>query len=586
MLNTVLLSSGLPVLDDIAIILGISVIVVLIFHRLKIPTVVGYLAAGTVIGPHALSLVDQVKEVEALSEVGVILLLFVIGLEYSLPQFRAIKKIVLKGGGLQVGLTIAATALIYLLIGEKISEGIFAGFLLALSSTAIVLKLLQDNNEVHSPHGKTSLAILIFQDIMVVPMMLLTPLLAGKSETGSESLLWLFVKGAAVIGFVLFGARHLIPKLLRIVVKTRNKELFLITVVVLCVGVAWLTSLAGLSLALGAFLAGLIISESEFGHEATANVTPFRELFACVFFVSIGMLLDFSFLSDHLFEIILLTLSVATLKFLMIVIAVRSLKLPSRTVMLTGLSLFQIGEFAFILSKSGLKYGLMDPDTYQYFLSASLLTMVMTPFVLRYAENAYRKFSGLAGLDKKHAQDKSEVKKKYFNDHIVIIGFGVNGRNVAVAAREVNIPYAIIELNADTVKKEKLKGEPIYYGDAIHPQILEQVDIEKARVVVVAITDPAATRQSIQRIRQINPGAVLIARTRFVKDSAPLIEMGADEVVPEEFETSIEVFTRVLRKYNVNNRVITRLASRFRKGVYTGEEQPAGIEDVTEDKTA
>ncbi|MCC9168245.1 cation:proton antiporter domain-containing protein [Pontibacter harenae] len=542
----------IPLLSDIVIILGLSVVVILLFQRFKLPTILGFLATGVIAGPHALSLINDTHDIEVLAEIGVILLLFIIGMEFSLRSLAMIKRTVLLGGMTQVFATIALVALILWSFDLPLNQAIFIGFLLSLSSTAIVLKLLQDKGEINSPHGKTVLAILIFQDIIVVPMMLVAPLMAGDSEDIATALLLMVLKGTFVIIFVLISARFLVPKLLYLVASTKSKELFILSVIVICFAVAWLTSSLGLSLALGAFMAGLIISESEYSHQATSNILPFREIFTSFFFVSIGMLLDFSFMLNHFPLILALTIVAAILKYVVAITAARVLNYPVRTSVLVGLSIFQIGEFAFILSKTGISSGLLTPENYQYFLSVSLLTMAVTPFAIQYYHRIASKVSGRFTTDQAleaesqaaHADELHDL-----SDHIVIIGYGINGRNVAKAAKHAAIPYVIVELNAVTVKQQRQLGEPILYGDAVHGTILSHLSIQQARVVVIAISDPEATKRIITSIRQISDKVHIIVRTRFVQEMEESYKLGADEVVPEEFETSIEIFTRVLTKY-------------------------------------
>ncbi len=549
----------IPLLRDLVIILGLSVLVILCFRKLNLPNILGFLFTGVLAGPQVLSLVQASHEVEMLAEIGVILLLFVIGLEFSLKSLLAIRYSVLFGGGLQVGVTTIIVAIISSQLGYPVPKAIFLGFLFSLSSTAIVLKLIQDRGEINSPHGKMALAILIFQDIIVVPMMLFTPILAGESNNIIQSVLFLLLKGAGIIIFVLITARTIVPQLLYQVAKTKSNELFILTVVVICFAVAWLSNFMGLSLSLGAFMAGLAISESDYSHQATANILPFREIFTSIFFISIGMLLDIKFLANHILIILLFTLIVFLLKGALATLAALLLRYPARTFILVGLSLFQVGEFAFILSRSGIEYGLLADDTYQYFLSISILTMGLTPFVIKFGgkiTNVVLKAPFTGGLMKKFQMPGEETPEAIpdeteLEDHLVIIGFGVNGRNVAKAAKEADIPYVVLELNAETVQKEKKKGEPIYYGDGVHINVLEQLMVQKARVAVIAISDPEATRMIISNLREQNKTTYLIVRTRFVQDIEPIMNAGADEVIPEEFETSIEIFTRVLTKYLV-----------------------------------
>lgn len=559
----------IPLLADIVIILGLAVVVILIFQKFKLPTILGFLITGLIAGPSGLNLVHASHEVEMLSEIGVILLLFIIGLEFSLSELMAIRKFVLIGGAVQVLVTIMAANLVGYFLGYSLSQSLFLGFLFALSSTAIVLKLLQDRLEVNSPHGKVILAILIFQDIIVVPMMLITPLLAGESEDILFSVLLLLGKGALIIAFVFVAARYLVPKLLYWITITRSKELFLLSTIVICLAVAALTSSMGLSLSLGAFLAGLIISESEYSHQATSNIIPFREVFSSFFFVSIGMLLDLSFLADHLVYILFFTALTLVAKSFIASLAAYVLGFPLRTTVLVGFSLFQVGEFSFILSKTGLQSGLMDQIEYQYFLSVSLLTMALTPFVMVQANPLATRLLRILPTGWARPEARPQKLHSEFNDHIVIIGYGLTGQHIARAAKQVGIPYTILELNAETVRRERSQGEPIIYGDAVHPIILNHLGITRARIAVVAISDSKATKQIVANIRALSSTIHIIARTSFVVEMEENLRLGADEVIPEELETSVEIFTRVLNKYLVPKDDILAYIDSIRAGNYT-----------------
>ncbi|CAN5789987.1 monovalent cation:proton antiporter family protein [soil metagenome] len=568
----------IPLLPDIVIILGLAVVVILVFQRFKLPTILGFLITGMIAGPNGFGLIaaSHTHEVEILAEIGVILLLFIIGIEFSLKTLSAIKRSVFLGGASQVGITIVVVALLTQLLNFSWPEAIFLGFLFSLSSTAIVLTLLQEKGDINSPHGRIILAILIFQDIIVVPMMLFTPLIAGQTEDIWTSLLLMALKGLLVIVFVIVSARYIVPRLLYQVALTKSKELFILSIIVICFAVAWLTSSLGLSLALGAFMAGLIISESEYSHQATSNILPFREIFTSFFFVSIGMLLDLSFFLEHFFMIVLLALLTFVLKGLIAFGAGLLLRVPIRTALLVGLSLFQVGEFAFILSRTGIDTGLLAPGVYQYFLAVSLVTMALTPFVIK----SYHSLANAAVLVLVPKRLRERMSRRMtavmgqhddlqdIEDHIVIIGYGINGRNLARAAREAKIPYLIIELNAETVKQEKALGEPIMYGDAVQGVILQHVHIQKARVCVIAISDPDSTKRIIVNIREISTRVHIIVRTRFIQEMDESFRLGADEVIPEEFETSIEIFTRVLTKYLVPRNEIEAFTNSIRAGKY------------------
>ncbi|MBI5572130.1 MAG: cation:proton antiporter [Desulfomonile tiedjei] len=558
-------------LRDIIIICGLALGVIYICHRLKIPTIVGFLLTGLVAGPHGMALVRQTVEVEQLAEVGVVCLLFTIGLEFSLKRLLQIKFWSLVGGGCQVGLTLFMAALAASVMGLALNQAVFFGFLVSLSSTAIVLKIIQERAEMESPHGRLTVGILLFQDIIVVPMMLIAPILAGGRQDLGMALLLLVVKAAAVLCLVVAASRWIVPSALYQIARLRAKELFILGIVLIGLGVAWLTAQMGLSLALGAFLAGLIVSESEFSHRALGNVLPFRDLFTSIFFVSIGMLLDVQFVLGN--PVLLVTAAIGTmvLKFLTAGVSASLLGLPLRTTVLTGLSLAQIGEFSFVLSEAGIQFGLIEPGVYQVFLGLSVLTMVATPFLIgsgdRLATASLR--LPLPERLKSGFSPVSEIPVHLpLANHLVIVGFGLNGRNLSRAAALGKIPRIIIELNAETVRREQAQGEPIFYGDASHESVLEHAAIKQARVMVIVISDPVATRRIIDSARRLNPKLHVIARTRFVSEMEPLYELGADEVIPEDYEASIEVLVRVLAKYLVPKGDIERLVMQFRTEHY------------------
>lgn len=538
-------------LNDVLIIFGLSVAVLYICHRVRVPTVVGFLLTGLLAGPHGLGLVKAVDAIEILAEVGVVLLLFIIGLEFSLRNLWKIRKLVFIAGFSQVLLTFAATLIIVRALGRPAAEAVFIGFLVSLSSTAIVMKILQEKAEVESPHGQATLGILIFQDIIVVPMMLFTPLLAGTTGNFSEALLIFMAEGVGIVLLVIIGSKWIVPWILFQVAKTRIRELFLLSVVVICLLIAWATHKAGLSLALGAFLAGLIISESEYSHEIIGNFIPFRDVFTSFFFVSVGMLLDLNFLLKHPEYIGLIAVGVLLLKTLIAGLAVAFTGLPLRTVVLIGMALSQVGEFSFILSRAGVEYGLLTPTLYQMFLAVSVLTMAATPFVMAVAPSFADTFLRLPlpRRLKRGSYPLKDASRAHEKDHLIIIGFGINGRNLARAARVSGIPYVIIEMNPQAVREEKAKGEPIYYGDATQEAVLKHARIKEARVVVSVINDPTATRRITELARRLNRKVHIIVRTRFLREMGPLYDLGANEVIPEEFETSVEIFTRVLGKY-------------------------------------
>lgn len=578
------------ILHDIVVIFGLAVAVLYICHRLKVPAIVGFLLTGILAGPHGLALVSSVEQVEAIAEFGVILLLFSIGLEFSFKSLVKIHRTILLGGTLQVGLSIILTFALARLAGLPMNSAVFLGFLVSLSSTAIVLKQMGEKVELDTPHGKTALGILIYQDIIVVAMMLLTPLL-GTGGGNSVPFTIILIKAAAMIALVIVLSLYIIPPLLYQITRTQSRELFLLSIMVICFSVAWLTSSAGLSLALGAFLAGLIIAESEYSHQALASIIPFIDTFTSLFFVSIGMLLNTEALVGHFGTVLLFTLLLIIIKAIVAAISALALGYPLRTSILVGFALCQIGEFSFILAQVGMDSMLLSEPLYQGFLSASILSMMLTPFMMSIAPQVAawlyklplptRFLTGMGDVREEKEEPGLEQE-----DHLIIIGYGVNGKNISRAAAFAGISYVVLDINADTVREEKERGIPIYFGDATHKIVLEYVNVQSARVVVIAISDPAATRRITYMVRKSNPSAHIIVRTRFVADMHDLYELGANEVIPEEYETSIEIFARVLDRYMVPEDEIEYFVDKVRREGYEmlrslAPAQPLGIRGAT-----
>ena len=561
----------IPILNDILIILLSAVFIVYFLKKVKLPSILGFIVTGILIGPYALGFIQAPSEIEQMSEIGVLLLLFVIGMELSIKELWAIKKNVFIGGSIQVGLTIFLFSLLYYLVGFQLEEAVFAGFIFSLSSTAIVLKLFQDRYEMHTQHAKNALAILIFQDIIVVPMLLLIPILAGEVDNPIMSSFALVLKTALLICFTWIASKYIIPKLFLAVAKADSKELFLLVTISFCLLVSSITSLAGMSPALGAFIAGLIIAESNYSYQATSFVLPFRELFTSLFFVSVGMLLDLHFFAAHMLTVFGLVFLVLVIKSALIFFAVYIMKYPMKTALLVGLSLFQVGEFSFILSKAGLTYGLINAQQNQYFLSVSIVSMLLTPFVFMASENISIQILRLKNqLSKKVESVYLSEQINFTTDqpHLVIIGFGVNGSNLATAANTSQIPYVIVDFDARLVKNKYQEGYPIIFGDASQESILEAIDIHNAKVVVVAISNIKETKHIVELVRVLNKQAYIIVRTRYIKEMGELFALGADDVIPEEYETSLQIFTKVLGQFDTAESEINEIAERVRNDHY------------------
>lgn len=556
-------------LREMGILFGLAIVVVTLFRRLRFPSIIGFLVAGILAGPHSLALIKNIHQVEQMAEIGVVLLLFTIGIEFSLKELMRIKHLVLLGGGLQLAVTILATALLGIGFGFSVQQSVFFGFLTALSSTAILMKLLMDAGEMDAPHGKMSMSILIFQDLCVVPLMLFVPFLAGAGD-GLPGIVAVSAKAAAVVLAAHYGARILIPWIFGQVVKARSRELFMLTILFIGFGTAWVTAQVGLSLALGAFIAGLAISESEYSHQALGDIIPFRDAFISLFFISVGMLLDPAVLLKHPFLIGSLVITIILVKTLITAGAAMSLGLSMRVALITGLSLAQIGEFSFVLSQSGLKYGILSSDLYQIFLAASVATMGLTPLCIRFSAPVADRIVAVLprSLTRGRGVLASREHKMAISDHVIIVGYGLNGRNLSRVLKHFRIDHVVIETNPFTVKAERKKGTRIIFGDGSSSEILGHANVERARIIVIAISDAASSRRIASRARKMNPGIHVIVRTRYVLEMEPLYKLGVNEVIPEEFETSIEILSRVLRKYLLSHDEIERCVSEVRGDSY------------------
>ena len=575
----------IPLLPDIVAIFCLSIGVLLVCHQIKIPPIVGFLLTGVLCGPTALGLVQNPHAVELLAEIGVVLLLFSIGLEMSGEELMRLKRPVFVGGTAQVALTIGAFMGLGVLIGQTWQESMMYGFLASLSSTAIVLSRLQQKAQSESPQGSLDFSVLIFQDIAVVPMMLAIPILAGEGDTD----IWGMLISAGRTLVILVGgwllARHVVPRVMQLVLRTRSKELMLMTVLGLCFAIALGTASLGLSLALGAFLAGLLLSGSEYSLNVLEGILPFKDVFTSLFFISVGMLLDVDFLVHHLDKVFLFAALLILLKSVLSLPPMLLVGYPLRVSILAAMSLAQIGEFSFVLASSAVNGGLMDDDAYQMFLAASIVTMILTPTVMEAAPKVASFVSRYLHLpiDEEAAAQKDESLK----DHLIIVGFGVGGKHLARTAREAGIPYVILEMNPDTVSRYGGK-EPIHGGDASKPLVLEHFGIRNARVIAVVISDPSAVRAITAVARKLNPKVHIVVRTRFLGEVDALRRLGANDVIPEDFETSIEVFSRVLGYYLVPRQTIERFVNSIRHEYYnmarqlrmTGMDLPSLADEV------
>jgi len=557
------------VLRDLSIVLAIATAVALIFGRLHLSVVAAFLVAGAILGPTGAGLVSESGMVDALAEIGVALLLFTVGLEISLANLGKMRRRILQGGGVQLCATILLTMAILSVAGFHLAEATFIGFVLSLSSTAIVLKVYADRMEIDSSHGKISIGILLFQDMAVIPMMLLIPSFRQWETAQISTVAFTLAKAGVGVGVILLASRFVIPLLLKEVIRLNSREILAMTVLCLILGTAWIARWWGLSLAMGAFLAGMVISESVYVHEIAAQIFPFRDVFNGVFFISVGMLLDLPFLVRHLPMILLISVGVVLLKALCAGAAIRTLDYPLRVSVVGAIGLGQIGEFSFLLMSEGSRDGLVGAEMYQYLLAVAILTMVATPFLIRGAPWAARSIARLLvrGTGREEPVEETPGAGRIDN-HVIISGYGMNGKNLARVLRSTRVPYLVVDLNDSLVREGREGGEPIFYGDVNNPEILDRVGVDRARMLVLAISDPMATRRAVAVARRANPGMTILVRTRYVSDVDDLVALGANAVIPEEFETSVEIFSRVLREYHVPDHIISQQEEVIRSGTY------------------
>ncbi len=538
----------ITLLQNMSAILITAVIVLLIFNKLKLPTMIGLFITGIVLG-HA---INDTTMISSLSELGVIFLLFIIGLEFSAEKFSAIKRYALIGGILQVVLTTVLISALGIVLGLNIQSAIFLGFLVAFSSTAIVMKVMQQRHITHSVQGRVTLGILIFQDIAVIIVILITPLLGGQALQ-LNTLPELVVKAMGLGVLIFVGAKWFIPLALRDAAKTKNRDLFLLLTLFICMGTTFATSLIGIGPELGAFIAGLLISNTEYSHQTLGYIQPFQDVFMSLFFISIGLMVNLHLFLANIGIIVALTAVILVINFSATLITGMALKLPTKVSISIAILLSQIGEFSFVLAKEGMKFGLMTNEFFSIFLGVSILTMSSTPFLEKLTPKIVRAFSKISyfRVDDELTQIPEEIEDaQEIQDHVILVGMGLNGKQMAKACSEFKIPYRIVDMNPVIVENQQALGIPIIYGKASNESVLKELNITSALCIVISASTYEETLKTIDAARRLNPDIHIIVRTRYLRNINEVIEAGADEVIPKEFETSIMMFTRIMDYYN------------------------------------
>lgn len=539
--------SEFVILRDLVIIFAVALLVVPALRRLRVPAIAGLIAAGILVGPNALGLIGDIHQVETLAEVGVVLLMFGIGLELSLVHLRRMWRPILIGGTLQVGLTILVALLVARLLGLDTGPAVFLGCVVAVSSTAIVLRSLAARGELETPHGRFAVGILIYQDLAVLPMILSVPLLS-QSGTDLQSVLLELLKGLLFMIAVLVAARFLAPRLLRLVARTRQRDLFILAVCLICFGTAWAASSVGISLALGAFLGGLIVAGSEFRHQALADMLPSREVLTSIFFVSVGMLLDLGSIVNQPALALGLLAAILLGKYILISLTALILRLSFRTSILVGVTLAQVGEFSFVLLRAAESTDLVPDPFGDTLLMAIILSMAITPVVISLGPHVASGVSRVTWLNRLHNVRAPEeiARQSDLKEHCIVAGFGLAGMEVSTALRKVGTACIVVDLNPENVRAATKEGFQACFGDVTLTEVLHTLGVERAQLLVVAINDLDAALRCVRAAHDLAPSLHIVARTAYAADFVRLQQAGAVTVIAAEIESANSLRDKVL----------------------------------------
>jgi len=578
------MTEQIPMFTDLVLIVGASLPVLFLFRRLGLPPIAGFVLTGLLIGPHGLGLVRSIESVNAAAEIGVVLLLFTIGLEVSLTRLLKTPMriyVVAAAHTLIVAVLGAGAAM---LLGVAMEVAIVIGFILSMTSSAILLKGLSDRGELESPLGRLVATVTLSQDFAAIPMLMTIGLLSGD-HLGWPQIVH-SVGGVLLLGVALYVlTRFVLPRVIHRLMAIDTAEVVLFFTILIMAATAWLTSLAGLSLAIGAFAAGLILSETEYHAQIYSEVAPFRALFSSLFFVSIGMLLNWSYVATYPLPVLIIVLGVLLVKSLLMVAVAVPLGFSPRVSLQAGFYLAQIGEYSFLLIALAMAGGILGESEFQYLIAATAITLAITPLIMQWAPHvvwsAGSRFPWLTGRE----SDKAQPKETRPQPAVLVIGFGVNGHNVARVLREAGIYYEILDNNPDIVRRAREEGELIHYGEAAQTEVLRQLEIEQFDSIVLAISELSVTRRAVAQIRRLHPSAHLIVRTRYVAEVEELEKLGASAVVPEEFETSLRIFSDLLHHYRVPPHIIAMQVEAVRGQSYGVLRTRAGarvIENIQE----
>ncbi|MDD5328734.1 MAG: monovalent cation:proton antiporter-2 (CPA2) family protein [Sulfuricella sp.] len=556
-------------LQLVLILLAAAVLVVGLFKFLRLPPLLAYLLIGIVIGPHALGWISESRQISYLAEFGVVFLMFSIGLEFSLPQLKTMQRLVFGLGGAQVALTLAGVLAASLALGLSWQAGVALGGVLAMSSTAIVSKLLAERVELHSRHGREIVGVLLFQDLAVVPLLVLIPALAAGDNQLGWTLGEAFLKAAALLALLLVFGQRIVRPWFHLVAGRKSSELFMLNVLLATLGLAYLTGLAGLSLALGAFLAGILISETEYRYQVEADIKPFRDVLLGLFFVTVGMQLDLPAVYENIGRVFGLLLALIAGKAVMIGVLSRFSGSQPAVAIRTGLALAQGGEFGFVLLSLAGEVHLFGGAIMQICLSAMLLSMLAAPFLILHSDRIVRRLTGSEWAHRAKELHEIAVRSAASEEHVIVCGYGRSGQNLARFLEQEHLPFIALDLDPERVLAAAIAGESVVYGDAGRREVLMAAGLNRARALVVTYADVKSAMRVLRHTHEMRPDLPVIVRTLDDTDLEKLRGAGAAEVVPEVLEGSLMLASHTLMLLGVPLARVVRRVRQVREARYS-----------------
>lgn len=538
----------------------------MIARYMRLPVILGYIVAGIIIGPHGLHFVTDTVQIETIAEIGVALLVFAIGMEVSLKTLRKMGLKTALGSMSQVIVTMLLGMCIGLVIGWPMLESVIFGFIIAFSSTTIMLKVLIDRGELDTTHGRIMLGFNMVQDLWIIPIMVILPVLKGGDWT--EALGIAALKAALFLGALFLVGLWVLPRVLKRVAAVRSRELFLLAIFGLCIAIAFLSDYFGLSIVLGAFVAGVIISESDYAYQAIADVIPLRDIFATVFFVSLGMLIDFRFFADNVAQVLIVVMIIIIGKFIICALVPRVMGYSIKTSLFTGSGMFQMSEFGFVLAAAAMSVGVITKTVYDLVLPVAAITLLLAPFGMGTMSRIYRKLNQNERISKVLARrtDPQYVKGFQLANHVVICGGGSVVKILVSVLEKRGFTRLVINDDPRMIDELRGRGVPCIYGDASNPDILARAVLEKAKVMVITIPDTIFTELTVKNAHAINPKLDIVARVQFDEHAGALREMGVAEVVRPEFEAGLEMVRHTLHRFGMTGAEIQYILNVLRQG--------------------